>query len=428
MSNNKLAIGHLRTFSLTTIAENKNINNDDVFEDSDNMKKSKKSLSEEVIEGEDTGRENLGFEEISDISSEDEHICNEGDDAEGLKGTPHRHMHKYHTRGIPRKILKKDLANGERRQHRRIARYYDNRKNGRINTHCYDEELKDESVEKMAEVHVDDEAQAEVIEINDISSNSYLTHIFPSEHTDVVFDERIDPHDTDVVFDEKNNGKGRYLNQTMKSRRANMELSENTAKSKTLCFLLKMHLQFCSLGMIAHGLAGGLALTQCIFVFSFFNQNDSILTENYSELAILFQSLYYFLLAISTVSIFDRYLNLTTDLSESLKHVINKPIRAITLVSYTLGLIFSVSLARLDEKISMYKSLSVTHDELTTWEILNFLRVLTTIAGWITIALAPTDDISAITVKNMMTMQQEIEMCHIRDGDDINTNILESGN
>ena len=50
----------------------------------------------------------------------------------------------------------------------------------------------------------------------------------------------------------------------------------------------------------------GLAVGQCIFVYSLTARNDEVFLENYHKLALPFQSMYYLFLAISMVSILDR--------------------------------------------------------------------------------------------------------------------------
>lgn len=189
---------------------------------------------------------------------------------------------------------------------------------------------------------------------------------------------------------------------------------ENARDTKVMCFLLEVHLFFTKIGLIAHGCAGGVAVAHCIFIFYFLKKNDSQLLENYTDIALVFQVLYYLLLSISTVSVFDRYININADFPESLRHIVEKPIRSVGIVSFCLALIFSVSLSRLDDKIIMSQDqdheTSVTHYEIITWKILNLLRVLTCIVGWVTIALSPSDDVMATSARTMIARRKEKDL------------------
>lgn len=222
--------------------------------------------------------------------------------------------------------------------------------------------------------------------------------------------------ESDVVYLQKTEGDG-FFKQNKDTCSNNdgdlkTELICNDEKSSRLDFVWKMHLRFRSLGIMTNGLVAGLALSQCIFIFSFSDKN---LKDDYSELAILFQSIYYLLLTISTVSVLDSYFSLDSNWADFLNHLIARPLRAVTLVSYVLSLIFSISLAQLDDSIHVEK---ITSKKLDTWKALNMFRVITSIIGWISVSFSPLDDITAVSLEKKRAqenerLQQGISRCEV---------------
>lgn len=207
---------------------------------------------------------------------------------------------------------------------------------------------------------------------------------------------------SDVIYAEKQDDQ----REDNKKEKFNVELKNelmigHDSKSTRLDFVWKMHLRFRSLGIMTNGLVAGLALSQCIFIFSFSNKN---LKDDYSDLAMLFQSIYYVLLTISTVSVLDSFFSLDSDWAGFLRHLIAKPLRAVTLVSYVLSLIFSISLAQLDDSISMHR---VSLYKLDTWKALNMFRVITSIIGWVSVSFSPLDDVTGTCIMNKKTMEHE---------------------
>ena len=205
---------------------------------------------------------------------------------------------------------------------------------------------------------------------------------------------------------------------------------DNTSRLK---LALNIHVGFRSLGMLTHGLVAGIAIAQCIFVFSYSTalyehdnniaRNNSltsidsateasrVLLGNYSQVAVLFQSLYYLFLAISIVSILDRFINIDSDWTHLLQFLIAKPLRACALISYLLSFIFSVSLAELDDIISMYtarRDVTTAH-QADTWKVLNMFRVVTSVVGWVSVAFSRHDDVTCATLeKVLLEMRREV--------------------
>ena len=75
----------------------------------------------------------------------------------------------------------------------------------------------------------------------------------------------------------------------------------------SLQFALVTHKIFMTLANYLRGLFVGLALWQIVQVYTLTNNGYDVFLENYYELAIPVQSVYFFLLAFSIVSTFDRF-------------------------------------------------------------------------------------------------------------------------
>ena len=210
------------------------------------------------------------------------------------------------------------------------------------------------------------------------------------------------------------------------------EDDQNTARLK---LALRIHLGFRSCGMLTHGLVAGIAISQCIFVFSFSSAGDGnrkegnttslaveaarVLLGNYSKVAVLFQSLYYFFLSVSIVSILDRFINIDSDWTHLLQFLIAKPLRACALIAYFLSFIFSVSLAELDDIISMYtarRDVTTAH-QADTWKVLNMFRVVTAVVGWVSVAFSRHDDVTCVTLENVLNGLRKGEQGKYLTGD-----------
>merc|ERR1719184_156200 len=98
--------------------------------------------------------------------------------------------------------------------------------------------------------------------------------------------------------------------------------------------------------------------------------------------------MYHFLLAISNVSIFERYVNTSNGWRHFIITLLRKPSRAFALIFYIFALILSTGLFQLDNRISMYpyhKDLWKTNakEHLALWKIINLLRVVGSVLGWV---------------------------------------------
>jgi len=231
-----------------------------------------------------------------------------------------------------------------------------------------------------------------------------------SRINNIVAPQALPSQPNNIMFIEKKGGQGFVRETRSRQDRLSIGRNENAfefyedqkKQVTTLDFMLTTHLWFRSIAMICHGLLAGLAVGQCIFVYSLTARSDQVFLENYHTLALPFQSMYYLFLAISMISILDRYTNMSSGLGSFFLRLLRKPSRSLALVAYLLALVFSTSLAQLDDKISLYKdipSLWESTEEISTWKIINLMRVIGAVVGWVMVAMAPDDDQTADTIK-----------------------------
>lgn len=214
---------------------------------------------------------------------------------------------------------------------------------------------------------------------------------------------------SNVVYIEKKGGQGftsehkSKLNKPIE-RTIQLRDVDRGYPTSRLDFIYSIHHGFHKFSTIAQGLLAGIAISQCIFVYSLSREKVTTLLEQYDELALPYQSLYYILLAICVVSIFDRYIDMSPGWSQFFSILFSKPSRAIALVSYLFAFIFSISLAQIDDRISLHKLLPElwkkdADKHIATWKIINLLRVIGSVLGWIMVAIAPDDDQTAAAIK-----------------------------
>ncbi|XP_020630126.1 transmembrane protein 237A-like isoform X1 [Orbicella faveolata] len=211
----------------------------------------------------------------------------------------------------------------------------------------------------------------------------------------------------DVVFIERRDGQG--FTRERKTRLLQLEEERKEPQSipssrpmTTAEFAVSVHRAFRSFSLFCHGLLAGLALCQVIFVYSLSNssEGDVVFLDNYYKLAQPLQSLYYMLFAICTVSVFDRY-DMANPRSGFFHGLLTRPSRILSISAYLFALVFSISVANIDDRISLYK----VHDNLwgdaetssllETWRIINLMRVLGAVLGWVLVSVQPTKDYTA---------------------------------
>lgn len=212
----------------------------------------------------------------------------------------------------------------------------------------------------------------------------------------------------DVVFIERRDGQG--FTRERKTRLMQLEEERNKEPEKvpssmqmtTVEFAVSVHRAFRSFSVFCHGLLAGLALCQVIFVYSLSNnsQGDVVFLENYYKLAQPLQSLYYMLFAICTVSVFDRY-DMANPRSGFFRDLLSRPSRFLSISAYLFAMVFSISVANIDDRISLYKVHShlwgdaETSSLLDTWRIINLMRVLGAVLGWVLVSAQPSDECTA---------------------------------
>ncbi|KAJ7334550.1 hypothetical protein OS493_014874 [Desmophyllum pertusum] len=172
----------------------------------------------------------------------------------------------------------------------------------------------------------------------------------------------------DVVFIERRDGQGftrerktRLLE--LEEERKQPQSAPSSRQMTTAEFAVSVHRAFRSFSLFCHGLLAGLALCQVIFVYSLSNNSkgDVVFLDNYYKLAQPLQSLYYMMFAICTVSVFDRY-DMANPRSGFFHGLLTRPSRILSISAYLFALVFSISVANIDDRISLYK----VHENL--WE------------------------------------------------------------
>ncbi|XP_065068676.1 transmembrane protein 237B-like [Rhopilema esculentum] len=222
----------------------------------------------------------------------------------------------------------------------------------------------------------------------------------------------------DFLFIEKRDGQGFIKEHKDKIDRANMEqnvvdhdvLQLDEREISSMEFALQIHSAFRIIALICHGLLAGIGLIQCVFVYSLTDNGYVNFLENYHGLAQPFQALYYFLLAICTVSVFDRYVNIGIGWSQFFLALLSRPSRALAIVGYLFALVFSVSLAQLDDKISLYKDakqLWTSTSQISTWRVINLVRAIGAVLGWISISLNPLDDLATKNINAIIEHEKD---------------------
>jgi len=229
----------------------------------------------------------------------------------------------------------------------------------------------------------------------------------------------------DFLFVEKRDGQGFIKEHKSKSDEPLADqndltedvLQQNEKEITSVEFALQVHNAFRSFTLICHGLLSGIALIQCVFVYSLSASSHRNLLENYYTLAQPFQSLYYFLLAICTLSVVDRYVNIGVGWSQFFLSLLSRPSRALAIVGYLFALVFSVSLAQLDDKISLYKDVSqlwTSTTQISTWRVINLLRVIGAILGWIAVSMNPMDDQASRNLSAIIEMEKSESKHNVR--------------
>lgn len=225
-----------------------------------------------------------------------------------------------------------------------------------------------------------------------VNSSSLL----PSQPLDVLFIER---KDGGFKKEQKNN----LAQTTVINHQASVDIPREPTISD---FAMATQRTFKTFALFCHGLLAGFALCQCLFVYSLSSHSggaDNFLS-NYYRLAQPIGSVYYFMLAVCTVSVLDSYGMVKTKLGFC-HEILSNPLWTLSLIVYVLALIFTLSVAMIDDRISLYSiDPSLWENEkdkeglVDDWKIVNLMRVIGAILGWILLAWQPGKDYSDVSL------------------------------
>ena len=219
-----------------------------------------------------------------------------------------------------------------------------------------------------------------------VNSSSLL----PSEPLDVLFIER----------------KGGGFKKEQKSNVAqtivtNHPTSDDVPREPTISdFAMATQRTFKIFALFCHGLLAGFALCQCLFVYSLSSHSGGVehFLSNYYRLAQPIGSVYYFMLAVCTVSILDSY-GMVKAKQGFCHQLLSNPLWTLSLIVYVLALIFTLSVAMIDDRISLYSVVPSLWDNekdkeslVDDWKIVNLMRVIGAILGWILLVWQPGRD------------------------------------
>lgn len=209
--------------------------------------------------------------------------------------------------------------------------------------------------------------------------------------------------------------KKRLIKRRDRERRLQEEAPEEINYTTTQC-ALSTHRVFLTSGLFCHGLLAGYSLWQCVVVFVLSSElqgtgkdGQTQFLEQYSRLAQPASSVYYFLFALCTVSVFDRF-DIARPDRQFFRGLLTFQSGAISILIYLIALIFSVSIAAIDDRISLFLKSDPPYCEpncpedgalwmddeaasrLYIWRIINLIRAIGAILGWLVIAITPTTD------------------------------------
>ncbi|XP_061775388.1 transmembrane protein 237A-like [Nerophis ophidion] len=175
---------------------------------------------------------------------------------------------------------------------------------------------------------------------------------------------------------------------------------------------LQVHSGFRVLGLFSHGFLAGCAAWNMAVVYVLAGEHMSSLSNllhQYHSLAYAAQSLLYLLLAISTVSAFDR-VNLAKA-SMALRGIITLDPAALASFLYFMALILALSQQMTSDRISLYPSANHTlwppgseEQILRPWMVVNLVVALLVGVAWAVIATRPDID---YTEEFLMSMEVE---------------------
>lgn len=175
---------------------------------------------------------------------------------------------------------------------------------------------------------------------------------------------------------------------------------------------MRVHRGFRVIGLFSHGFLAGYALWNIIVLYILAGEQMSTLPnllQQYHTLAYPAQSLFYFLLALSTVSAFDR-VNLAKA-SVALRSFLTLDPVALASFLYFSALVLSLSQQMTSDRINLYSNVNASlwlpeseHSSLYPWIIVNLVVTLLVGLAWVLVSTSPDTD---YTEEFLMAMEIE---------------------
>ncbi|XP_051564594.1 transmembrane protein 237A isoform X1 [Myxocyprinus asiaticus] len=219
-------------------------------------------------------------------------------------------------------------------------------------------------------------------------------------------------HPTGKVFVENNPGRFQANDHLDLSRDQLEEYMEVRPMLNTRDVAMRVHSGFRIIGLFSHGFLAGYAVWNIIVVYVLAGEQLTKLPnllQQYHSLAYPAQSLLYLLLAISTVSAFDR-VNLAKA-SMALRGFLSLDPAALASFLYFAALILSLSQQMTSDRIHLYPTANETlwppgseHQILQPWIVVNLVVALLVGLAWVFVATRPDMD---YTEDFLMAMEVE---------------------
>ncbi|XP_065829455.1 transmembrane protein 237A-like [Oscarella lobularis] len=230
----------------------------------------------------------------------------------------------------------------------------------------------------------------------------------------------------ETVFIERPDGKGFVGENRLELRGRDLEANQQentelaTLDPTTSDLAMQALNWFRWFALLCHGLVAGYSLWQCVvvYVLSDVSNLESDFLLHYQNTSQAVQCVYYFLLAVCCVSVLDGYesAHAHSD-SNFLRKFQLRPSYTLAILVYFIGIVFSLSIASADSRISLYerrpdlwtdflitpsdssitdctltyndmcyKDEGASSSRLTTWRALNTVRAACGLLGWLLVA------------------------------------------
>lgn len=183
---------------------------------------------------------------------------------------------------------------------------------------------------------------------------------------------------------------------------------------------MRVHRGFRVIGLFSHGFLAGYAVWNIIVLYILAGEQMSTLPnllQQYHTLAYPAQSLFYFLLALSTVSAFDR-VNMAKA-SVALRSFLTLDPVALASFLYFSALVLSLSQQMTSDRINLYSNINASlwlpaseHSSLYPWIIVNLVVTLLVGLAWVLVSTSPGVD---YTEEFLMAMEIEYPRAEEKD-------------